>query len=43
MEKIILTKLSKDELIDFVVKNGEKKFKAEQIFSWIWIKNASKL
>ena len=41
MEKITLTKLSKEELIDFIVKSGEKKFRAEQIFSWIWAKNAS--
>ena len=41
MEKITLSKLSKEELIDFIVKSGEKKFRAEQIFSWIWAKNAS--
>ena len=41
MEKVTLSKLSKEELIDFVVKSGEKKFRAEQIFSWIWAKNAS--
>ena len=41
MEKITLSKFSKEELIDFIIKNGEKKFRAEQIFSWIWAKNAS--
>ena len=41
MEKLTLSKLSKEELIDFIVKSGEKKFRAEQIFSWIWAKNAS--
>lgn len=41
MEKLTLSKLSKDELIDFIVSNDEKKFRAEQIFSWIWAKNAS--
>ena len=41
MEKITLSKLSKEELIDYIVQSGEKKFRAEQIFSWIWAKNAS--
>ncbi len=41
MQKTVLTKLSKDELIDFIVSKGEKKFRAEQIFSWIWAKGAS--
>jgi len=41
MEKLTLSKLSKEELIDFIVQSGEKKFRAEQIFSWIWAKNAS--
>ena len=41
MEKITLSKLSKEELTDFIVQSGEKKFRAEQIFSWIWAKNAS--
>lgn len=40
MEKLTLSKLSKEELIDFIVEQGEKKFRAEQIFSWIWAKNA---
>ena len=40
MEKTVLAKLTKEELIDFIVKSGEKKFRAEQIFSWIWAKNA---
>ena len=41
MEKVILSKLSKEELCDYIVNLGEKKFRAEQIFSWIWAKNAS--
>lgn len=40
MEKIILSKFSKEELIDYIVSQGEKKFRAEQIHSWIWAKNA---
>lgn len=38
--KQTLTKLSKQELIDYITSLDEKKFKAEQIFSWIWSKNA---
>ena len=41
MEKTTLSKFSKEELTDFIIKNNEKKFRAEQIFSWIWAKNAS--
>lgn len=41
MEKVTLSKLSKEELTDFIIQSGEKKFRAEQIFSWIWAKNAS--
>ena len=41
MEKITLTKLSQDELIEYIESLGEKKFRANQIFSWIWAKNAS--
>ena len=41
MEKVVLSKFSKEELIDFIVSKGEKKYKAQQIFSWIWAKNAS--
>lgn len=40
MNKITLSKFSKEELIDYVVSQNEKKFRAEQIFSWIWAKNA---
>ncbi len=40
MQKITLSKFSKEELVDFVVSKNEKKFRAEQIFSWIWAKNA---
>ncbi|MBR2069335.1 MAG: 23S rRNA (adenine(2503)-C(2))-methyltransferase RlmN [Candidatus Gastranaerophilales bacterium] len=41
MGKITLTKLSQDELIEYIESLGEKKFRANQIFSWIWAKNAS--
>lgn len=37
---MILSKLSYEELIDYILSIGEKKFRAEQIFSWIWKKNA---
>ena len=40
MEKITLSKFSKDELIEYITSQGEKKFRAEQIHSWIWAKNA---
>ena len=40
MEKITLSKFSLEELINYIVENGEKKFRAQQIFSWIWAKNA---
>jgi len=38
--KVILSKFSIDELEDYVTSLGEKKFRAAQIFSWIWAKNA---
>ena len=41
MEKLTLTKLSQEELIEYIESLGEKKFRANQIFSWIWAKNAS--
>ncbi len=40
MEKVVLSKLSLEELIDYIESIGEKKFRAQQIFSWIWAKNA---
>ncbi len=40
MEKLTLSKLSKEELTNFILSHNEKKFRAEQIFSWIWAKNA---
>ena len=40
MEKTTLSKFSKEELCDYIVKQGEMKFRAEQIHSWIWAKNA---
>ena len=40
MTKETLSKFSKDELITYITSLGEKKFRAEQIFSWIWSKNA---
>jgi len=41
MEKVTLSKLSQTELINYIESIGEKKFRAQQIFSWIWAKNAS--
>lgn len=41
MEKLTLTKLTQNELIKYIESLGEKKFRANQIFSWIWAKNAS--
>lgn len=41
MEKLTLTKLSQDELVEYIESLGEKSFRANQIFSWIWAKNAS--
>ncbi len=41
MEKLVLTKLSKEELDCYIESIGEKKFRSGQIFSWIWAKNAS--
>ncbi len=40
MNKVILSKLSIEELESYIVSLGEKKFRAGQIFSWIWAKNA---
>ena len=39
--KPILTKFSIQELENFITDAGEKKFRAQQIFSWIWAKNAA--
>ncbi len=41
MEKVTLTKFSQKELENYIVEQGEKKFRANQIFSWIWAKNAT--
>ncbi len=40
-EKIILTKLNKKELTDFLLTLDEKEFRAKQIISWIYNKSAS--
>ncbi len=40
MQKTTLTKLSLDELTAYIESLGEKRFRANQIFSWIWAKNA---
>lgn len=37
----VLAKYSKDELVNFVEKLGEKKFRAGQLFSWIYSKSAA--
>ena len=39
-QKIVLSKFSLQELEKYVESIGEKKFRAGQIFSWIWSKNA---
>jgi len=41
MEKVTLVKLTHNELIDYIESLGEKTFRANQIFSWLWAKNAS--
>ncbi len=38
--KQILSKFSLEELQNYIESIGEKKFRANQIFSWIWAKNA---
>ena len=40
MEKIDILSLSYDELLDEILKLGEKKFRAGQIYSWLHEKNA---
>lgn len=32
--------LNIDEIMDFLVKNGEKAFRAKQVYEWLWRKNA---
>ncbi|MGB0862886.1 MAG: 23S rRNA (adenine(2503)-C(2))-methyltransferase RlmN [Saprospiraceae bacterium] len=36
-----IRRLSQQELIDFVVGIGEKKFRAKQIYEWLWQKSAT--
>lgn len=40
MQKTVLSQFSKEELENYILSVGEKKFRAQQIFSWIWAKNA---
>lgn len=40
-EKIVLTKLNEEELIDFLSKYDDKKFRINQIINWIYNKSAS--
>lgn len=40
-KKINLRLLSKDELIESLVGQGEKAFRAKQVYEWIWKKNVS--
>lgn len=40
-EKIVLTKLNKEELTDFLLTLDDKKFRANQIINWIYNKSAS--
>lgn len=36
-----IRKLSLEELQDFFVKNGEKSFRAKQVYEWLWKKSAT--
>ena len=38
MEKIDILSLTLDELEAILVENGEKKFRAKQIFQWLHVK-----
>lgn len=40
-EKIVLTKLNKKELTDFILTLDDKEFRAKQIINWIYNKSAS--
>ena len=40
VDKINIRNLSQDELIEKLIDLGEKKFRAKQIFEWIWKKGA---
>lgn len=40
-EKIVLTKLNEEELIDFLSKYDDKKFRINQIINWIYNKSTS--
>jgi 23S rRNA (adenine2503-C2)-methyltransferase len=39
--KTDIRKYSKEQLLDFFLSIGEKKFRAEQVYSWIWQKGAT--
>jgi len=36
-----IKQLGKEELIDFFVQNGDKKFRASQVYDWLWKKNVT--
>lgn len=38
MEKIDILSLSLEELENILIENGEKKFRAKQIFQWLHVK-----
>lgn len=40
-QKLDIRKLSKSELINYFVEMGEKKFRAKQIYEWLWKKSAT--
>ena len=40
-EKIVLTKLNEEELMNFLLSLDDKKFRAKQIINWIYNKSAS--
>lgn len=41
MERIDIRKLSKSELVDFMVGMGEKKYRANQVYEWLWKKGVT--
>ena len=40
-DKTNIRNLTLDELINQMIGLGEKKFRAKQVFEWLWKKNAS--
>lgn len=40
MEKKNIRKITREELSDYLLQSGEKKFRVSQIWDWIWLKHA---